>query len=296
MSKKLFIAVLIALGFVLPGCNSAPLETVRSQIKTESSPPPKSSEIPPKEEKAIKLPPGGKVEFKGVSFRYNPEIFGEVRVEEVAEYPLKEETDKPDYVEPRHLSFRFGLAADSSVANIEIFPIEDFPRMYAVNKDSVKMMKEEIEAFKKILKNKNYRVKGQIPYLRFLDAHQVFQAKVKHLGFQNGSGIFFVTYWDIESALLSNERLRCTFEGLTDDGKNYVLAEIPVSVAFLPKSQPDEFEGFKEDDFYKKDTGERRYRQYVSSITKRLENLPPEQYEPNLKSIEEMISSLKIEK
>jgi hypothetical protein len=299
MSKKLFIAVLIIVGFSLSGCHSTTPEVVQSQVRTEKMPviSPTPGETPLPQAAEIQLPSGGKVEFKGVSFSYNPKIFGEIKVREVDEYPLENETDRPDGVEPRHLSFRFGLAADSSVARIEIFPIEDFPRMYAVNKDSVKMIEKEIEAFKKNLKDKNYRLKGQIPYLRWLDAHQAFQAKVRHFKFQNGSGIFFLTHWSIESALLSNNRLRYTFEGLTDDGKNYVLAEISVSAAFLPKDEPDEFEGFKVQDIYKDDAASRkRYQQYISSITKRLENLPPDQYEPNLKSFEEIISSLKIEK
>ena len=43
----------------------------------------------------------------------------------------------------------------------------------------------------------------------------------------------------------SNRQLRYIFEGLTDDEKYYVLAEMPVSVDFLPKDSSDEYEGYK---------------------------------------------------
>ena len=126
---------------------------------------------------------------------------------EVDDYALENETDKPDFVAPRHLSFRFDLATDFTETRLEIFPIEDFPRMYAVNKDSEQYMKEEIKSFKKVLRDKHYRFEEQIRYLPFVDASQAFQAKVRYAGFQNGSGIFFLTHWDTEAALISNEHL-----------------------------------------------------------------------------------------
>jgi uncharacterized membrane protein len=39
-----------------------------------------------------------------------------------------------------------------------------------------------------------------------------------------------------------------------------------------------------------------RYEEYVAKIKKRLNDLPPGEFQPNLKYYEEIISSLKIEK
>ena len=100
--------------------------------------------------------------------------------------------------------------------------------------------------------------------------------------------------------MVSNDHLRYVFEGLSSDGKYYVLAEIPISVKFLPEDPPDEFEGYKQsylfEDYETSDTIKRRYRNYISSITTRLDNLSPNDFNPSLRYLEEMISSLKIER
>lgn len=298
MSKKLLFAGLIVIGFALIICNSAAPEIVQSQIKTGdvSSPTPQPNWTPPLLAPEIQLPSGGKVEFKGVSFNYNPKIFGEVKAGEVAEYALENETDKPENVEPQHVSFIFDLATPYSPMEIAVFPINDFPRMYAVNKDSVKAMEKEIINLKKILKDKNFRTDKQMPFLPFRDARQTFQVKVRHYNFQNGKGILFLTFWETEFELPSNRQLRYVFEGLTNDEKYYVLAEMPISVTFL-EDTAQEYEGYKVPWGKFNDKAEmKRFDDVEKKIAKRLEKLPPEKYEPNLKRFEEIISSLKIEK
>lgn len=238
------------------------------------------------------------VNFKGVSFNYNPQIFGAVEMEEVAEQPLENKDDKPDSVAPQHRLFTFDLSTDFSEMYIAVYPIDDFPRMYAVNKSSVEAMKEEIKNLKKVLKDKNFRVENQIPYLPFIDASQTFQAKVKHFNFPSGKGILFLTFWETQLELPSNRQLRYIFEGLTNDGKYYILAEMPVSVAFLPEDSSDEYEG------YKIPSGEKfngkivlkRMAEVSKRVAKRLEKLSQNEFKPNPKYFEEIISSLKIEK
>ena len=101
-------------------------------------------------------------------------------------------------------------------------------------------------------------------------------------------------------SLISNDHLQYVFEGLTGDDKYYVLARIPISVQFLPDEAPAEFEGYKEkfiyDDYPYSAAHNQRYKNYISSITRRLEKLPASGFHPNLKYLEEIIASLKIER
>jgi hypothetical protein len=244
---------------------------------------------------------GEKVDFKGVSFKYNPQKLGKVTAEEVPEFPLEDPDFRPDGVEPRHVKFTFYCKEEYCWEGfIAIYSFPDFPQMYAVNKYMMQSMEEEVEAMRKVVNDKDVRYGGQIPYLRWIDASQSFQTNVKLSQFDKGKGLFFVTYLNTEMALISNDHLRYIFEGLTDDGKYYVLAEIPVSVKFLPVDPPEEFEGYKEkflyDDYPYSDAHNRRYKNYISSITTRLEKLPAHDFHPDLKYLEEMIASLKIEK
>lgn len=277
MFKIFLLAVLFSTSLFLHGCKTADADSI--SLKTPE-----------------KFQNNGIVNFKGVSFRYNQKIFGEVRAEEIADYFLQGETDKPDFVAPKHRLFTFDLATDYSPMEIAVYPINDFPRMYAVNKSSVEMMEKEIEGFKKVLKDKNFRADRQIPYLPFRDAGQAFQIKVKHFPFSGGKGILFLTFWRTQFELPSNRQLRYVFEGLTDDGKYYVFAEMPARVDFLSDESADEYEGYKVPWGKFDDEAEmERFAGVYRKIADRLEKLPKEEFQPHLTHFEELISSLKIE-
>lgn len=299
MSQKLFIAIFIFIMSTLLGCNSAPPEIVQSQIKTDDAPSatPDPYWGPPEIRNEIQLPADGSVQFKGVSFSYNQTIWREIKVEDAAESPIEQETDKPYNEHSQHLYFSLKDLKRDQTTDVKIFPVDGFPRAFAVSRHYVNVFNEQLGNLKKAIKNKNFRVNNEIPLIYFGDGGQELEAKVKHFSFQNGKGILFITHWNYEMALMSNENLEYVFAGLTSDGKYYVLARMPVSAAFLPDNSPPEFEGFKERDIYKEDKATfQRYKKYNLSIKTRLENLPPEKFEPNLKSFEEIISTLKIEK
>jgi hypothetical protein len=130
------------------------------------------------------------------------------------------------------------------------------------------------------------------------DGSQTFQRKIKHFSFQNGKGIFFLTQFDIEPSLINNEGLTYCFQGITNDRRNYVLAKFPLGVWFLPIDyREDKFEDYQLPMYFTADkSNEERHRKYLSKITKRLENLSPDRFEPHLKYFDEIVSSLKIEK
>lgn len=288
MLNKLLVIIAVLVSLLLQGCNSVISQTSNTEIKTEISQPPE-----------VEISTQQKVEFKGVSFTYNPQIFGKVKSEEVAEYPLEQADFKPDGVEPQHRLFTFDLATGFSKMSVAVYPINDFPRMYDVNKKWKNQMEEEIRNLQKVLEDKNFRVENEIPYLPFIDAGQAFQVKVKHFNFSGGKGILFLTFWDTEIELPSNRQLRYIFEGLTDDGKYYVLAEMPVSVAFLPEDSSEEYEGYKipwGEKFDYENVVSKQIAEVNKKVARRLDNLPENEFKPNPKYLEEIISSLKIEK
>lgn len=294
MLTKLFIINLFLASLALQSCNSVASQSSKPEVV--KVPPTEVKQETPQPQKD-EIPNQQKVEFKGVSFTYNSQIFGEVKTEEVAEYPLEVADFKPDGVEPQHRLFTFDLATGFSEMYLAIYPIDDFPRMYAVNKSSVKFMEDEVRNLKKVLKDKNFRGENRIPFLRFYDASQAFQQKVKHYNFQGGRGILFLTFWDTEMSFPNNRQLRYIFEGLTNDEKYYVLAEMPVKVSFLPDEASEEYEGYKIPWGKFDDKAEmKRFAAVNEKISRRLENLPQNKFEPNLDQLEKIISSLKIEK
>jgi hypothetical protein len=284
------LKILSIFGFIfitcglMQGCNPVISQNAKLAIVSET----------PKQQKETSL--SKNVEFKGVSFAYNQQILGEAAFEEVAELALANKDDKPDMVAPKHVVFKLKKPEQKREITIKIYPIEDFKRMFAVSKLGTKQIKEAFANLGKVLKDEKFHVKNQIPFIPFYDAEQAFVGKVKLFPFQNGTGIFFLTQFNIEPSLINNEGLSYIFQGITGDGKNYVLAEFPASVSFLPSDfDANEYEDYKISERFTADkSNEKKYNEYVSKISARLEKTSPNEFEPNLNLFEELISSLKI--
>ena len=237
------------------------------------------------------------VEFENVSFDYDQCAFGDVKSEKVPDHRLGRSDEMPDGVEPGHIHFTFDKGPEGWKPTLDIFSLADFPKMYSANKKSEKEMTNEIQDLKAVIKNKDYRKNYQIAYLRWIDAHQEFQTNVKLAQFQNGTGIFFVSYLSTEYILVGNDHLRYIFEGITNDGK-YVLAEIPIRAPFLKDESPEEFEGYTREflmkDYPNPQNIAPRYKKYISSITGRLEEMRPGEFQPDLSKLHDLIATLKI--
>jgi hypothetical protein len=285
MRNLIASSCLLVLACVLLACSYKP--TVRSN---EGSLEPKSESV---EEV---LPSEQAVDFEGVSFTYDPRVFGDVKKEVVPEVRLKEPDEIPDYVAPRHVRFEFELGHESGNARIEVYPLDEFPGVCSVSRELAEGMKEEIEGLRKVLKDPSYRRDGQIPHLPFRQASDTFYVNVRKFDFQNGNGILFITHWMHGVELVSNRSLIYRFEGITADGKYYVTAETPISVDFLPDTSPEEFEGYTYKNALDRwTTGVAKHEKYVKSITTRLEKLSSKDYSPNLEKFEAIISSVRID-
>lgn len=243
------------------------------------------------------------VSFKDVSFTYNPQTFGEVKSEEVAESPMEDETEKPGENFPKHAEFYFSQMDSMNhtidKGRIAVVPMENYRQMFAISNHMTKAFNENLKNLEKLLANKNFRDNGEIPFMPFYDVHEQFTAKVEHIPFQNGKSLCFLTQYVQEDDLINNEEIDYYCQGFTNDKRNYVLAVFPVSVSFLPKNEyVKEFEGYKipETTWNMNKNEEKSYKSYISKITKRLDDLDSDKYEPSLNSFKKIISSLKIEK
>lgn len=286
MKNKIFIISAIFLGFVVQSCNSADPRNLDLQITLQ---------MPLQTENILEK----KVEFKGVHFTYNSQVFREVKTEEKAEQPLELETDKPDSVAPQHLLFTL-KTQNQREAIIVVYPIEEYRRIWRqVEKNNTIYFDENLKNVKKFIANKKFRVNGEIPYLpHYGGGYQTFEARVKAFSFPNGKGVFFLTHRVQERAIVNNGHLEYDFQGITEDGKYYVLAQFSPKVSFLPDNyHVGKFEDYVMPDYVNWSKSDRKkYDEYIAKITKRLENLPSDKFEPNLNYFEEIISSLKIEK
>lgn len=238
--------------------------------------------------------------FEGVSFEYDPQIFGEAVPEAVAEQQLEHETDKPDYIHPRHVRFTFKKQNRQNDYTIAVFPLADYRRIWKnAGKGNAAWFEKRLSEVRKAVKNKNYRDEGDsMPYLPSSNGSQMFVARAKNFRFKSGDGVFFLTQFVYDSGnLVNNDELILTYQGISADGKYFVSAKFPVVASFLPNQDATEFEGYKAprtDEELRDD--EKKYEPYIAKMTARLNNLPPDEFQPGLRYIEQIISTLKIEK
>lgn len=298
MLKILLLFGLLSAGLLFTACQSATADDLKSRNE-----PPTVQPTPNKSANAAKTPVANAakpktdlqaVNFKGVGFAYNKQVFDAVESEEVEESPLENEGDKPDGVSPKHLQFLLKYKGSERQAIIKILPIADYRRMYTVSNGEMQAFDENLTNVRKALKDVKFRLETQVPILPFYDASQTITARVKHFSFGSGGGMFFLTQYNQDFAnLVNNDELTYYYQGISADGKKYVWAEFPASAAFLPKdNQADEFEGYKLAMNYD-ELNQKAHNEYLAKITKRLETLPADKFEPSLKYFEEIISTLK---
>mgnify|MGYP000929590713 CR=1 FL=1 len=123
-------------------------------------------------------------------------------------------------------------------------------------------------------------------------------AKYSTQKFQAGEGILFLTQYsqDMHPTPANNEELTYSFQGITDDRQFYVAAAFAITHPELPPG----IDSTRSIDSYlqrtKKVNGELQVdNSYLEEDEKTLEKLAEESFQPSLKKIQALISTLKIE-
>ena len=129
-----------------------------------------------------------------------------------------------------------------------------------------------------------------LPYVPFFNAGQTFVAQTLLIKFQNGSGVRMVTQYDQAYIPVNNHEVIYHFQGLTNDGKYYVIAIFPIHSVNLPAEGnpdlpvPDGGVPFNQDD----------PAAYFDAITQVMNNAAPESFTPSLATLDALIQSLNI--
>src|SRR5690606_4156309 len=144
---------------------------------------------------------GQHIEFENIRFRCNPDLGTKIVVTRPPDSPLEDEQDKADFVRPSFLNFRFldGNAYSSFkndyYAEIQVFRIDEFRRMYSIAAYRVNEFDKEIEALRTMLKTPAnelgklpsplYPVK-QFPVFPVIGEQHLVKAKFEAVPFRDG--------------------------------------------------------------------------------------------------------------
>lgn len=120
---------------------------------------------------------------------------------------------------------------------------------------------------------------------------QMLVSKIAYMRFQNGVGVRYITFYD-QLPINIEHPLIYTFQGLTDDGQWYVSAIDTITYPSLGIDGSNPPEGASIDAAYNMVRG--NYREYYQMMADRIEAVSPQDFEPDLSQLDEMVRSMHI--
>ncbi len=290
---KTAIIIIAILGLTLTACAPSPAVAPESTAAPTLVPTDVPTALPTVAPTPVALAPGVAVDAEGISFRYDSLLANDVTVQRV---PAVTDSSLPYFaVAPEHLEITFeGYPAESYGAQIQVFSLDAYLKQVA---DSAFIV-GEAGALRELLAqpqdlNQKYPVYialGQEdsaaitpPTIPALNARISVAAQKGYVSFANGTGMRFVL-WASQGLMYTDPAfLFYRYQGLTADGKHYVVATFavraPIDVA-LPavdgNTTAAELDAFNHD------------------MADRIEAADPSAFTPSLTMLDALMGSLAI--
>ena len=282
--KKKWLGIVLAV-FLLAACGTpAPaqpgVETVVAETLVAMT-----SAAPPVETPAE--PEGALVSANSVKFVIPVGLGTSANVESLPEAII---TDGPMMASaPAHTKFTltgYPLQGKFFEPNIYVYPVAEYE---AINDSAA----QNIQKLRAILASPEAPLtKDALPGITAFNAAKVFTAKMQLISFQSGSGVIFLTQYAQYPATVNNKEMFYNFQGLTSDGRFYIVAILPVNAPFLaPDDNPQSVlpsDGIPL-------TTEMPDDAYYAAVVSKLDQTAPDVFMPTLTQLDALIQSITIQ-
>lgn len=124
----------------------------------------------------------------------------------------------------------------------------------------------------------------------FLGARRMMIAAAHYVEMQGGRGVAFVTFYAQDLLPITNEDIFYNFLALTDDGEYFITARLPVRAPVLP----DTYDDFVAENPAFPTNWAANYGGYRTNVTNELDALAPEDWEPNMDTLDSIVGSIQI--
>jgi len=203
-----------------------------------------------------------------------------------------DQTGAPWDIAPAHLQLTLhGYPSDGSfhVPQIFAYPTQDYASANPAAADSIK----NLQAI--LAKPDTQYSNDALPHVPFFNAGQVFVSQEKIIQFKNGSGLRIVTQYAQDVSPINNGGLFYLFEGLSGDGKYYIVAILPLNLPFLPAdNNPNSATPAGGISFPQNDAPGTSFESYYKSITDLINNTSSDQFKPPLSQLDALIQSINV--
>jgi hypothetical protein len=129
---------------------------------------------------------------------------------------------------PAHIQFKltgYQLQGKFHEPHILVYPVNEYSQLNPA-------AAEQIQRLKTLLAGAT-PTRDAMPIVPAFNAGPIFAAHMQLLDFQSGRGVRMVTQYAQYLATVNNHELFYHFQGLTNDGKYYIIAVLPVSSSIL---------------------------------------------------------------
>lgn len=203
---------------------------------------------------------------------------------------LNNQQGAPWEIAPEYVKFQLdGYPLYGTFHNplILVYPAQEYAALSEAGSES-------ITSLQAILSGATTPTPENLPHIPFFNAGQVFAAQIKTVQFQNGSGVRFLTEYAQDFAPINNKDMFYQFQGLTNDGKYYILAILPASHSLLAADEKPEtipptggipFPGFDD---------QPALEAYYPAVENLLNSAAPESFNPALGTLDALIQSIAI--
>ncbi len=234
------------------------------------------------------------IRFLDTGFSYDAALATSVWPELEPALPLTPGPGLP-WARPEHLSFTFVSGGEPqerspmglylpAEAQLHFFPTD------ALNEE----VQPEVAALRQLLAERpnldTYETAAAdappLPLLPPSNALQMFRAQAEYLSFANGSGVRYLTQLAQGMGPINNQELFYTFQGLTDDGTQYVTLFYPVAAPDLPASPTAENVDYL--------AFQANWESYVTETVQMLNGQPAAAFLPDLALLDELVRSITI--
>ncbi|MEW6405782.1 MAG: hypothetical protein AB1649_28655 [Chloroflexota bacterium] len=247
-----------------------------------------TSVAPPPTE--VVQPSGTNVSFRNVSFVIPTGLATDANSEAVPAI-LNEQESAPWDIAPEHIVFTLNgysiSYGSASAPTIKVIPAQEYSSVNAGGSQS-------IPALQALLADPAAPLTvDSIPGVPYYNAAQIMAAQSARLNFQSGSGVRTIAHYGQFPGPITKTGQFYYFQGLTSDGKYYVIATLPIISPLQSTEQNPSADGPTYPD-PNTIANPSAYEMYYPAMAEILDAASPESFSPTLNQIDALMQSITI--
>jgi hypothetical protein len=242
------------------------------------------------------------VVFDSISLSYDSGLASGVETEAIAAVPLNPDwlhaDTYPSYVRFRFEGYEKGEGSwlpypfSLSGPQVMVYQTEEF----AAFGDDPTGFSRQLQALRALLEDRPdlsvYVAEAMdrgpqdtpyLPFLPWLNSSQAFCAQTAYIEFDGGAGIRYLTAF-LQEAAISDSQVFYTFQGVTDDGRYYFAAVLPLATEVFAEEGGAELGPI----------GPEEWKAFLAQGVRGLNAQPGDGFVPTLATLDEIVASIRI--